>query len=62
MRLLRISEAAAMLGVSPSALRLWDSVGWLRPVFRTPGGERRYSVDAIEEFKVEREKKAASNV
>ena len=39
----RIAEAAKMLGVHPSTLRRWDKTGILRPSYRTPTGERRYT-------------------
>jgi len=39
---LRISEAAALLGVHPDTLRRWSDEGKV-PVSRTPGGERRYN-------------------
>jgi len=46
---LRLSEAAALLGVHPDTLRRWSDEGKV-PVSRTPGGERRYSradIDAV---------------
>ncbi len=39
--LLRISDAAREIGVSPSALRLWEQQGLVTPP-RPGGGERRY--------------------
>ncbi len=39
---LRIAEAAAMVGTSPSRLRQWEREGLLRPS-RGPGGQRRYA-------------------
>jgi len=39
--MLRINEAAKLLGVSPSTLRRWEREGLIKPQ-RTPGGERRY--------------------
>jgi predicted site-specific integrase-resolvase len=38
---LSIGAASALLGVSVSALRLWDIEARLWPAFRTPGGHRR---------------------
>lgn len=40
--LFRIADAADHVGVSPSALRLWERQGLIAPV-RTAGRERRYS-------------------
>jgi excisionase family DNA binding protein len=48
-RLLNVGEAAAYLGVSAASLRNWSNQG-LVPVFRTPGGQRRYSTDDLDEF------------
>jgi transposase-like protein len=39
--LLRIADAARAVGVSPSALRLWERQGLVDPV-RNGGRERRY--------------------
>lgn len=41
-RWLSINEACAMLGVDQSTLRRWSDTGKV-PVFRTPGGHRRYA-------------------
>lgn len=40
-RLLKIDEAAALLGVTSQTLRNWDKSGKLKPA-RTDGGHRRY--------------------
>jgi excisionase family DNA binding protein len=48
-RLLGVGDAAAYLGVSPASLRKWSDQGLLR-VYRTPGGQRRYSVADLDEF------------
>jgi excisionase family DNA binding protein len=48
-RLFNVSEAATYLGVSAASLRKWSDQG-LVPVYRTPGGQRRYSLDDLEEF------------
>lgn len=42
----RISEAARLVGVSPSALRQWELHGLVRPM-RTPSGYRLYSEDDL---------------
>jgi excisionase family DNA binding protein len=49
LKLLNVSEAAAHLGVSAASLRKWSDQG-LVPVYRTPGGQRRYSMGDLEEF------------
>jgi excisionase family DNA binding protein len=48
-RLLNVGQAAAYLGVSAASLRKWSNQG-LVPVFRTPGGQRRFSTDDLDEF------------
>ncbi len=47
--LINISEAAQMLGVSESALRLWTDEGRIK-AFVTPGGHRRYDVADLKRF------------
>jgi excisionase family DNA binding protein len=44
-----VSEAAAHIGVSAASLRKWSDQG-LVPVYRTPGGQRRYSLEDLDEF------------
>jgi excisionase family DNA binding protein len=46
-KLLSISEAAKVLGVSESTLRRWEREGRLLPDERTEGGQRRYKLSAI---------------
>lgn len=48
-RFLNVSEAADLLGVSAASLRKWSDQG-LVPVYRTPGGQRRYAPGDLEEF------------
>lgn len=48
-RFLNVSDAAELLGVSAASLRKWSDQG-LVPVYRTPGGQRRYSLADLEEF------------
>ena len=43
------SEAARRLGVSLSTIRRWSDLGYLRS-YRTPGGQRRFSVQQLDEF------------
>ena len=45
-RWLSINEACRMLGVDQSTLRRWSDAGKV-PVFRTPGGHRRYAEDDL---------------
>ncbi|MGC9200999.1 MAG: helix-turn-helix domain-containing protein, partial [Candidatus Aenigmatarchaeota archaeon] len=45
MKLLRISEASKVLGVSTSTLRRWEREGKIKP-YRV-GKERRYSYDEL---------------
>ncbi len=44
--LLRITEAARLVGTSPSSLRQWERQGLLRPV-RGRGGQRLYGPDDV---------------
>src|SRR3954453_8800990 len=42
-------EAARHLGVSLSTIRRWSDMGYLRG-YRTPGGQRRFSAQQLDEF------------
>jgi excisionase family DNA binding protein len=46
---LSTSEAARHLGVSLSTIRRWSDMGHLRG-YRTPGGQRRFSIEQLDEF------------
>ncbi len=46
---LNVGQAASYLGVSPASLRKWSDDGRV-PVYRTPGGQRRYSVADLDAF------------
>lgn len=48
-RWLSIDAACKILGVDQSTLRRWSDSGKI-PVFRTPGGHRRYSEDDLRSF------------
>lgn len=48
-RFLNVSEAAEFLGVSAASLRKWSDQG-IVPVYRTPGGQRRYAPADLEGF------------
>ena len=49
-RAVRIGEAAKSIGVSPSALRLWERQGLVRPS-RTRGGYRLYGAADLEQLR-----------
>ena len=49
-KLLRIREAAEMLGVNPETLRRWDNEGKLVAVKVSKRGDRRYKPEDIERF------------
>ena len=46
---LSTSEAARHLGVSLSTVRRWSDAGHLRG-YRTPGGQRRFTVEQLDTF------------
>lgn len=46
---LTTSEAARHLGVSLSTIRRWSDMGYLRG-YRTPGGQRRFSLEQLDDF------------
>lgn len=48
-RWLSIEAACRLLGVDQSTLRRWSDAGKI-PVFRTPGGHRRYNEDDLRAF------------
>lgn len=48
-RWLRLGPASRFLGIDPSTLRNWTDAGRV-PVFRTPGGHRRYVVEDLRVF------------
>jgi excisionase family DNA binding protein len=49
-----LGQAARYLGVSEPTLRKWTDEGRI-PVFRTPGGHRRYLRDELDDFRATRE-------
>ncbi len=49
-KLLRIREAAEMLGVNPETLRRWDRDGKLKAIKVSTRGDRRYNIENIEKF------------
>jgi excisionase family DNA binding protein len=46
---LSTSQAAQALGVSLGTIRRWSDMGYLQS-YRTPGGQRRFSQDQINQF------------
>jgi excisionase family DNA binding protein len=46
---LTTSQAANALGVSLGTIRRWTDKGYLES-YRTPGGQRRFNVEQIEQF------------
>ena len=46
---LTTSEAARHLGVSLSTIRRWSDMGYLSG-YRTPGGQRRFSIEQLDDF------------
>jgi excisionase family DNA binding protein len=46
---LSTSQAAQALGVSLGTIRRWSDMGYLES-YRTPGGQRRFSADQIDQF------------
>jgi excisionase family DNA binding protein len=49
MRLLNVGQAAGYLGVSAASLRKWSNAGLVR-VYRTPGGQRRFATEDLDDF------------
>lgn len=49
-RLIKIREAAEMLGVNPETLRRWDRIGKLPAIVISKRGDRRYKKENIEKF------------
>jgi excisionase family DNA binding protein len=48
-RFLNVGEAAEYIGVSAASLRKWSNDGFVS-VYRTPGGQRRFSQSDLDEF------------
>ena len=56
---LTVSQAAAELGVSENTIRRWSNAGHLE-AYRTPGGQRRFSREAIDAFMAEAQRSASA--
>lgn len=48
-RFMNVGQAATYLGVSAASLRNWSNRG-LVPVYRTPGGQRRFDATDLDQF------------
>ena len=48
-KFMNVGQAATYLGVSAASLRNWSNRG-LVPVYRTPGGQRRYDSTDLDDF------------
>jgi excisionase family DNA binding protein len=48
-KFMNLGQAAQNLGVSAASLRAWSDQGAV-PVYRTPGGQRRFSTDDLDDF------------
>lgn len=48
--LMRISEAAELLGVTSETLRNWDKWGWLKPIRNPKSRYRYYKREALEKY------------
>ena len=57
---LSTSEAARHLGVSLSTVRRWSDAGHLRG-YRTPGGQRRFTVEQLDAFLASLEQDTSRN-
>jgi putative resolvase len=44
---LRISEAATLLGVTPTTLRRWEQAKYIEPLRVGPRGDRRYTKEQL---------------
>ena len=60
-RLISISIAAGLLGISTKTLRRWDRERLFQPKFRTVGNHRRYELGAITDFKQQYSNKIKSS-
>ncbi len=56
---MNVGQAATYLGVSAASLRNWSNRG-LVPVYRTPGGQRRYDPVDLDQFLASMRQPAAS--
>jgi len=47
-RIIKIGEAAKMLGTTPATLRFWERTGEILPARKTAGGTRYYDVESLQ--------------
>jgi len=50
MRTYRTGQFAQLIGVTAVTLRNWDRQGILKPAFKTPSGERRYTEEQLQQI------------
>lgn len=55
---MKVGQAAEAVGVTPKAVRLWESKGLLPPAERTPSGYRVFTEEDIEVLRFIRQAKA----
>lgn len=49
-KMISISEASKLTGVTVKTLKIWDNEGLLKAKYKTAGGHRRYDSDDIEKY------------
>ncbi|MDD4679242.1 MAG: IS607 family transposase [Tissierellia bacterium] len=49
-KMISISEASKITGVTVKTLKIWDNEGLLKAKYKTAGGHRRYDSDDIEKY------------
>ena len=49
-KMISISEASKLTGVTVKTLKIWDNEGLLKAKYKTVGGHRRYDSDDIEKY------------
>jgi DNA-binding transcriptional MerR regulator len=49
-RLVKIGQAASMIGSTPATLRRWEKTGDLVPAWKTKGGTRYYDIEDLKKL------------
>lgn len=49
-KLFSITEFAKQIGVHPQTVRRWDKTKKLSPQLRTPGGQRKYTQQQVDDY------------